>query len=184
MLPRFYPGLVETLDDPDPRPEERLMHRDADGPDPTLREVAGRLPEAYTKSSMKSWVHQTRGEFRVLKRMHSPRPIPCGTSASGLIEVGSWISITRARPFVASRGVLSIPSPPHTKCSGESMCVPVCDPSESVETLATSPCSMSSIRSIRTGGLFGQWTIPLRSGTEMSTHPSSLVVRGTPAHTE
>jgi hypothetical protein len=48
------------------------------------------------------------------------------------------------------------------------MCVPVCDPSEIVETLAASLHSMSSIRSIRTSGLSGQWTIPLRSGTEIS----------------
>jgi hypothetical protein len=43
---------------------------------------------------------------------------------------------------------------------------------------------MSSIRSIRTGGLSGQWTIPLRSGTEMSVHPSSPGVRDPLAHTE
>ena len=63
------------------------------------------------------------------------------------------------------------------------MCVPVCDPSESTDTLAASPRSMSSIRSIRTGGLSGQWTIPSCSGTETSIHPSSLGVRDPLSHT-
>lgn len=43
------------------------------------------------------------------------------------------------------------------------------------ETLA-SPCSKPSIRSILTGGLSGQWTIPLHSGTETSIH-SAFAVR-------
>src|SRR5215204_3610071 len=81
--------------------------------------------------------------------------------------------MTRARPIVASSGISSRPLPPRTKCRGASMCVPVWDPMESVETLAASPCSISSIRSILTGGLSGQWTMPVRRGTETSIHPPS-----------
>src|SRR5215207_4111249 len=80
--------------------------------------------------------------------------------------------MTRARPIVASSGISSRPLPPRTKCRGASMCVPVWDPIEIVETLAASPCSMSSILSIRTGGLSGQWTMPVRRGTETSIHPA------------
>src|SRR5215213_107557 len=51
------------------------------------------------------------------------------------------------------------------------MWVPVWAPIEISDTLATSPCSMFSVRSIRTGGLSGQWTMPLCSGTETSIQP-------------
>src|SRR3712207_1249902 len=54
---------------------------------------------------------------------------------------------------------------------GPSMWVPVWAPIEISETLAASPCSMLSARSIWTGGLSGQWTIPLRNETETSIQP-------------
>src|SRR4051794_16984032 len=51
------------------------------------------------------------------------------------------------------------------------MWVPVWAPIEISDTLATSPCSMFSARSMRTGGLSGQWTMPLLSETETSIQP-------------
>src|SRR5215207_9194955 len=121
---------------------------------------------------MKASSYHRRVEFRVLNKIRSPPRILCGRSSAGLTDSGSWISMTRARPIVASNGISSRPLPPRTKCRGASMCVPVCDPMESVETLAASPCSISSILSILTGGLSGQWTMPVRRGTEASIHPA------------
>src|SRR5215217_8447138 len=86
--------------------------------------------------------------------------------------------------MVAPSGIWSIPSPSHTKWMGASMCVPVCEPSDISETLEPSPRPMSSIRSMRTGGLSGQWTIPLLSGMETSIQPFSSDARVSAAHTE
>lgn len=54
------------------------------------------------------------------------------------------------------------------KWSGASICVPVCESSDIAEVLQTSPWFISRSGSIRTGGLWGQLTIPVRSGTETS----------------
>ena len=54
---------------------------------------------------------------------------------------------------------------------------PCMRPQRDCRDVNTSLHSMSSIRSTRTGRLSGQWTIPLRSGTQISIHAFSLGVR-------
>src|SRR5215212_9974812 len=78
--------------------------------------------------------------------------------------------------MVAANGISSSPLPSRTKWIGPSMWVPVWAPIEISETLATSPFSMLSARSIRTGGLSGQWTMPLCSETETSIQPFSMLL--------
>ena len=54
------------------------------------------------------------------------------------------------------------------------MWVPVWAPIEISETLAASPFSMLCVRSIRTGGLSGQWTMPLCNETDTSIQLFSM----------
>ena len=156
---------------------------DADGPDSAIREVTGRLLGDVHVILDESFSPPTPGRVLRLEQDTLAAADPVRVEFVRFDGNGVLDLITRARPTVASSGIRSMPSPPGMKWIGASMCVPVCDPSEITDTLAASPRSMSSIRSIRTGGLSGQWTMPLRSGTEISIHPSSLGVRDPLAHT-
>ena len=55
----------------------------------------------------------------------------------------SAISMTRAEPISRSMGTRSMGAPSTTKCIGASMCVPLCAPSEYLESVKASPLRMS-----------------------------------------
>jgi hypothetical protein len=115
---RSSPSITQIPPRGAPDASRRHAHRtadrevaDADGPDPTLREVAGRLPRDVHEVLDETLSPPRQGRLsRLEEDTLSQRPIPGGSNSSGSIEVGSWISITRARPIVASSGILSIPS--------------------------------------------------------------------------
>ena len=123
-----------------------------------------------TKSCAKLWFCQLAGEFRVLKRILSPRLMSYGLRSSTLIETLSLISITLAGPMIASNGTWSMLFPVAIKCSGASICVPVCAPIDIVELLTISPLSIETRRSICTLTSLGQTTIPFTSGVVTSIH--------------
>ncbi len=129
---------------------------DADGPDSAIREVTGRLLGDVHVILDESFSPPTPGRVLRLEQDTLAAADPVRVEFVRFDGNGVLDLITRARPTVASSGIRSMPSPPGMKRIGASMCVPVCDPSEITDTLAASPHSMSSIRSIRTGGLSGQ----------------------------
>src|SRR5918997_764944 len=57
---------------------------------------------------MKPWGHHSRDEFLVLKRIRSPRPIPCGPSSSGLMETSTHPSSFGVRDALAHMGYLPL----------------------------------------------------------------------------
>jgi len=65
----------------------------------------------------------------------------CSASSSGVIIFESLISITLAGPKVASSGISVIEEPPWMKCSGQSMCVPVCVSISSMVIVTGDPSS-------------------------------------------
>ena len=70
------------------------------------------------------------------------------------------------------------------KCTGPSMCVPLCTPMARCETLHLSPRPVSSTRSSTIGGLSGQCGMPCLTVTETSIQPVNsgsviMALRGT-----
>jgi hypothetical protein len=75
-------------------------------------------------------------EFFVLNKTRSASPSASDRSAASSRSVSiAAASTTSAGPIIASSGSASVPAAPSMKCSGPSMCVPLCTPSSSRLTI-------------------------------------------------
>src|SRR6185312_13460789 len=172
---------VKPLDDPDPRLEQDLVDPgpvgvipadgqvvDPDGLHPRLRQVHGGLLGQAHEVLHEAVRVPAADRVRGPEQHAFPPWSRCLPISPAVISRGCSISITRASPIVAVSGISSSPAAPWMKCTGPSMCVPLCTPMARWETLQTSPRPVSRTRCSTIGGLSGQCGMPCRTVTDTS----------------